>query len=110
MKKTHTPKKRVTLQASSDSTKAMTFKMDRDTEENIKRAQRISEELLNLKCSAAVIIRRALHYYVNMIQADGIDALLNEDGEKDFKKLAEFLEQEREAMFMVAGRADDGRH
>ena len=99
-------KKRVILQAALGG-KAMTFTMDKLTEENIKTAQELAESLLNLKCSAAVIIRRALHYYVNRTMVDGIDIML-EGG--DFTKIGEYLEKERETFFAVAGRDDDGRH
>ena len=108
----HIPQRRVTLQASSNG-KQMTFTMDSSTEANIKQAQLFAEELLNLKCSAAVIIRRAIHYYVNLIMADGYDAKFPNgftDDAVDWENLGKFLEQERQAMFRVAGRDDDGRH
>lgn len=99
--------KKIPLQAKTDGDhKTTTFTMDKDTQNGLDILQMFTRDLLNLDCSKAVLMRRALMVYKLRI-AQTLIEIGQQDSERCLELMAKFAEKERRNLYIAAGKEID---
>ena len=98
-KNSKTKKNALTQLQSSNNTEVLTFNMDDNSKHNLKRIHHVIEQVLNMKVSHAVVIRRALWLYRLLF----MEAVYKANTETDTReamidRMAEFCGAERQGL------------